>query len=298
MHARGAEAKNRAQADEQRREPYGHPDSHVHLGIIGRSRRENHRSSSEGSGVRRPGRNDPCPCGSGKKYKRCCLGREETRAEFTQELNSFALPLLRELGRYATQRGGLAPEAIASERFGFWRLPLDRIRAARVVDYVIFDYRASGHRRTAVQEYLAERGPIVSPQWRSLLEAWQEVSMRLFVLENWSAGFARCRAILPDDGRTIEVMPLETNGIPLVVGAPLAVRALPVAQVSIYPAWPVTFGERTTTDVAAAIVARHHAYVRRERIVSLEEFLRLDSTAFDEEAAIGNRPTIIVPGRS
>ena len=22
------------------------------------------------------GRNDPCPCGSGKKYKRCCLGTE------------------------------------------------------------------------------------------------------------------------------------------------------------------------------------------------------------------------------
>lgn len=27
------------------------------------------------------GRNDPCPCGSGKKYKRCCLGQsvEDTR---------------------------------------------------------------------------------------------------------------------------------------------------------------------------------------------------------------------------
>ncbi|MCU0727061.1 MAG: SEC-C domain-containing protein [Planctomycetes bacterium] len=25
----------------------------------------------------RPGRNDPCPCGSGKKLKRCCLGKEE-----------------------------------------------------------------------------------------------------------------------------------------------------------------------------------------------------------------------------
>jgi tetratricopeptide (TPR) repeat protein len=24
-----------------------------------------------------PGRNDPCPCGSGKKYKKCCLPREE-----------------------------------------------------------------------------------------------------------------------------------------------------------------------------------------------------------------------------
>jgi hypothetical protein len=33
----------------------------------------------------RVGRNDPCPCGSGKKYKKCCLadtfvqvGREES----------------------------------------------------------------------------------------------------------------------------------------------------------------------------------------------------------------------------
>jgi SEC-C motif-containing protein len=23
----------------------------------------------------KPGRNDPCPCGSGKKYKQCCLGK-------------------------------------------------------------------------------------------------------------------------------------------------------------------------------------------------------------------------------
>ena len=23
------------------------------------------------------GRNDPCPCGSGKKYKHCCLGKDE-----------------------------------------------------------------------------------------------------------------------------------------------------------------------------------------------------------------------------
>ena len=29
------------------------------------------------SGFRRIGRNDPCPCGSGRKYKQCCLPREE-----------------------------------------------------------------------------------------------------------------------------------------------------------------------------------------------------------------------------
>ena len=26
------------------------------------------------------GRNQPCPCGSGKKYKRCCLAQDEARA--------------------------------------------------------------------------------------------------------------------------------------------------------------------------------------------------------------------------
>ena len=26
--------------------------------------------------VQKPGRNDPCPCGSGKKYKKCCLHKD------------------------------------------------------------------------------------------------------------------------------------------------------------------------------------------------------------------------------
>jgi preprotein translocase subunit SecA len=42
--------------------------------------------TEDGKGVtvrregKKVGRNDPCPCGSGKKYKKCCLPREEVRA--------------------------------------------------------------------------------------------------------------------------------------------------------------------------------------------------------------------------
>jgi len=28
----------------------------------------------------RPGRNEPCRCGSGKKYKHCCLAKDEKKA--------------------------------------------------------------------------------------------------------------------------------------------------------------------------------------------------------------------------
>ncbi len=49
--------------------------------IIGRSYRERLKPGGgvKGVPIRRPagaspvGRNDPCPCGSGKKYKKCCL---------------------------------------------------------------------------------------------------------------------------------------------------------------------------------------------------------------------------------
>ncbi len=27
------------------------------------------------------GRNDPCPCGSGKKYKKCCIGKKDKLIE-------------------------------------------------------------------------------------------------------------------------------------------------------------------------------------------------------------------------
>ncbi len=30
--------------------------------------------------TQRIGRNDPCPCGSGKKFKHCCLGKENSTA--------------------------------------------------------------------------------------------------------------------------------------------------------------------------------------------------------------------------
>jgi tetratricopeptide (TPR) repeat protein len=33
--------------------------------------------SKEHESMSKPGRNDPCPCGSGKKYKKCCLPRDE-----------------------------------------------------------------------------------------------------------------------------------------------------------------------------------------------------------------------------
>lgn len=40
-----------------------------------------------------PGRNDPCPCGSGKKYKRCCLRAERAAASESAQGSAVRIAL-------------------------------------------------------------------------------------------------------------------------------------------------------------------------------------------------------------
>ena len=57
----------------------------------------------------KPGRNEPCPCGSGRKYKSCCLGRETARPATTPSPRDFDAQIA--LGRALLERGSF-PEAV------------------------------------------------------------------------------------------------------------------------------------------------------------------------------------------
>ncbi len=50
------------------------------------------------------GRNQPCPCGSGKKYKQCCLATDEAAAAAARE----------------QQRRDAPPPPVRAPRFGRW----------------------------------------------------------------------------------------------------------------------------------------------------------------------------------
>jgi hypothetical protein len=40
----------------------------------------------------RPGRNEPCHCGSGRKYKHCCLEKDEKKASAARAKAAAAVP--------------------------------------------------------------------------------------------------------------------------------------------------------------------------------------------------------------
>lgn len=65
------------------------------------------------------GRNDPCPCGSGKKYKNCCLG---ATAEGSSQVHPS--PRFRfEHGSYGGPGRGYVPSTLCYEQIapGEWR---------------------------------------------------------------------------------------------------------------------------------------------------------------------------------
>jgi hypothetical protein len=56
------------------------------------------------------GRNDPCPCGSGKKYKKCCLAVAEADAATARAAAAAAAPPVVVDGGAAADEGATAKQ--------------------------------------------------------------------------------------------------------------------------------------------------------------------------------------------
>src|SRR5581483_535151 len=141
----------------------------------------------------KPGRNDPCLCGSGKKYKKCHLQADEEAelAELEEEgkedqdpvrTEAFAL-LAENTDRIRKRRdlmeagyqffGDNRPEwanmEAGSEGFLFWYL---------------LDFRPESTGRTAVEELLRKRNSRLEPEILEVLNAWNNTRYGLFEVKS------------------------------------------------------------------------------------------------------------------
>ena len=245
--------------------------------------------------MERPGRNDLCECGSGRKYKRCCLPHEDQRARFGVVLQDVALPLLRRLARYAgnAAEGDLA--TVARREFPFWKGRLDMAQGARVVDYLMFDFRPRHVGRRTVEQFAAEIAPSLDATAKALLEGWIDAPRRLIRSAQWSGGFTTCVDLLDEGSPPIGVFDIEDKWRPA-PDEPFTLRPLRVGELYFCTGSPQGFGGRRYADVADAVRRRHLDFVRTQRIASIGEFLRLDPKALDEESVAQSSSSILLPG--
>jgi hypothetical protein len=118
------------------------------------------RSRSCGSprGAERTGRNQQCPCGSGRKYKACCLAKD--REGGTHPLTDRAPALYAMLASYAQRgRADQVTRRISACAIGAPHA------AMLALDLAIFDGGIA-------RQFLASRGHLLRPDERELLEDW------------------------------------------------------------------------------------------------------------------------------
>lgn len=76
---------------------------------------------SRGNG--KVGRNEPCPCGSGKKYKRCCLEQQSAAYSFWAQQRDASDQLMRDMLRFAERKCGDQIQ-LAWQDFNMTNLPV------------------------------------------------------------------------------------------------------------------------------------------------------------------------------
>mgnify|MGYP000010509993 CR=1 FL=1 len=67
------------------------------------------------------GRNDPCPCGSGKKYKQCCLRKEreaEMRRQAQEDLRAGEEQAVHEAASWLRSRSRMLGASLSEAFFG------------------------------------------------------------------------------------------------------------------------------------------------------------------------------------
>jgi hypothetical protein len=139
-------------------------------------------------GTAKVGRNDPCPCGSGKKYKKCCLPKTE-RASEGRRPEKPDDRLRRRLMAYVETSLPRAEAHRAMREFFGGRFDLDSRRFAldsrglevewpAFLEWLIHDFRLSTG-QPPIARFLAERGESLPADERGILEEWQEAAVGL-----------------------------------------------------------------------------------------------------------------------
>jgi hypothetical protein len=125
------------------------------------------------------GRNNPCPCGSGRKFKACC------RLDAVPALSARAQLVYALLGTYAERAPGLK-----------MIIPLIE-RTEDAQRYAMFMLDLALFQGGLVEKFLAARGHWLRPDERQLIEDWQRIPVTLYEVID----------VVPDTSVTLRALP-------------------------------------------------------------------------------------------
>lgn len=245
--------------------------------------------------MQRPGRNDPCYCGSGKKYKQCHMAADLAAENQARALQDAARFLRADLLEYADEERFDADldKALPLYWNDYYNAENDELmspsESERFFDWFIFDYSLDGGKRV-IELYQDERGPKLNPTQRDMLAAWAAAGpMSAYEFTGYEGQTLRVKEFLT--GAEADVYaPMGHGQMP--IGSLILTRLLPVAErleFGVLPAYiPADeIGDlKTSLDAARAEDGQgtEDAFMRRHNILLIHHAL--------EQAKLAGRPPV------
>lgn len=161
------------------------------------------------------GRNDPCPCGSGRKYKQCHQGRPEP-----QPIADRAAWLYAKARRFVTEHArrelSLVTEELARRAGGGLSFSLALLQSELPADVVL-------HEGGVMATFLERRAAVLPADESDLARRWLDVPRGVFQVERGRRAPLRLRNVLTGEKLAMAGMDAEQLDAELLIGRPLPV---------------------------------------------------------------------------
>lgn len=248
--------------------------------------------------MEKPGRNDPCYCGSGKKYKQCHLREDQQKEREVRQWVQAAQYLRRDLPRFARDERFAADFANALPIY--WNNLYDisnademsEFEALRFFDWFVFDYELAEGGRVLDIYHAEERDELSSIQ-QKVLDAWLDApAAGGYELTGYEGQILHLRDYLTGE----EVDAFEASGRGNVeVGEVILVRLVPVHDTFEFSTVAGYLPADEITDVKEKMEAAKAADLAEHPGATHAEFMRrhghlLVHHAFAEAKRVGRPP--------
>lgn len=179
----------------------------------------------------KPGRNDPCYCGSGKKYKQCHLRIDAAQEHEKREQGEAARFLRLELPRFSRDDRFVSEfdKALPSYWNNFYDAQnageMSEFEALRFLDWFVFDHRLEDGSRI-LDIYEQEFAESLTPLQLSLLKSWQGANPAgAYELLSYDGQVLKLRDVFSDE--TVSVFEASGRGN-VAIGEVILSRLVPV----------------------------------------------------------------------
>jgi len=166
--------------------------------------------------MRKTGRNDPCPCGSGKKYKKCCMMKDKARQYQDAVLHAHQGGVEKAIA-WLSRRFGDEMDAWMTEDWfdgvdmeDVGNLSQDEVEMMEInaMEMMLAEgswVRESGEEVVFMDQVLGRGGPLMSAEQRQYLQTLQQVPLRLWEVTEVSPGVGLALTDCLDETQAREV---------------------------------------------------------------------------------------------